>query len=413
MAQINLLNEQKIQSLKCPKHLEQKDYRDGLGLYLRVKQGNSKYWFVKLYGAKKANRGIGFYPDIKLAEARRIRDNYREMWEEGKDPSVERRKQKYDAISNLNQTFANVQEQTFMNVIQKKYSVKHQIRWSGIYKKYLEHTLGSLPLAEIDDAIILEVVEDIYKRVPHTANKAKSLISVVFNHAIEKRWFRGTNPAKLLEGNSLIKKPKNKHYHHVPEYRVGELKILLSKRENIVSDTYLYILMVTGLRPGSLLNAKWSWWTEDSVLHIPGKFMKDGENFRCPLPKQAQVELKLLSNHVVDNKPNAFIFPSPMESVNNPKSDNSMRDYLKKITEDEKVTLHGFRTLINLVLTKSRKFTIERIESQLTHAYTSTAIRKVYLGDEDFFDERFIMCQHMADWVDQQVDFYNKAQQVV
>jgi hypothetical protein len=79
MAQINLLNEQKIQSLKCPKHLKQKDYRDGLGLYLRVKQDNSKYWFVKLYGAKKANRGIGFYPDIKLAEARKIRVTERKM----------------------------------------------------------------------------------------------------------------------------------------------------------------------------------------------------------------------------------------------------------------------------------------------------------------------------------------------
>lgn len=407
MAQINLLNEQKIQSLKCPKHLKQKDYRDGLGLYLRVKQGNSKYWFVKLYGAKKANRGIGFYPDIKLAEARKIRDNYREIWEEGKDPSVERRKQKYDAISNLNQTFANVQEQTFMNVIQKKYSAKHQIRWTGIYKKYLEHTLGSLPLAEIDDAIILEVVEDIYKRVPHTANKAKSLISVVFNHAIEKRWFRGTNPCKLLEGNSLIKKPQNKHFDYLKEHRVGELMELLGKSQNHVNNAFIYILMVTGLRVGSLRNAKWSW-LQGNVLVIPGKYMKDRKQFRCPLSIQAESEFKNLARHSVNVKPNDYIFASPQQDLNKPKSDNTFRNFLRSLLEDDEVTLHGFRTLFNIVLTKSKKFTEERIESQLTHAYTKTSIRKVYLGSEDFLEERRELVQHISDHADHEADKYKK-----
>ncbi len=412
MAQINLLNEQKIQSLKCPKHLKQKDYRDGLGLYLRVKQDNSKYWFVKLYGAKKANRGIGFYPDIKLAEARKIRDTYREMWEDGKDPSIERKKQKYVAISNLEQTFEHVQEQTYINVTQKKHSERHQRRWKGIYNKYLKHTLGSLPLSDIDDAIILEVVEDIYKHAPQTASKAKSLISVVFNHAIEKKWFRGSNPCKLLEGNSLIKKPQNKRFEYLKEHRVGELIVLLGESKNYVNNTFIYLLMVTGLRVGSLLNAKWSW-VQGDVLVIPSKYMKDRKQFRCPLPTQAVTELKLLAKHSVTTNLNDYIFVSHQQDLNKPKSDNTFRNFLRNLLDDNEVTLHGFRTLFNIVLTKSKKFTEERIESQLTHAYTKTTIRKVYLGDEDFLDERRELVQYFSDWADNQAQFYMKAQEVV
>ena len=42
------------------------------------------------------------------------------------------------------------------------------------------------------------------------------------------------------------------------------------------------------------------------------------------------------------------------------------------------------------------------IESQLTHAYTQTQIRRIYLGDEDYLDERRGIVQYFADWVDQQ-----------
>ena len=42
------------------------------------------------------------------------------------------------------------------------------------------------------------------------------------------------------------------------------------------------------------------------------------------------------------------------------------------------------------------------IESQLTHAFTQTQIRRIYLGEENFLDERRQIVQYMADWLDQQ-----------
>jgi hypothetical protein len=35
-------------------------------------------------------------------------------------------------------------------------SDRHQKRWKGLYKNYLKSQIGTLPLAEIDDAMILK-----------------------------------------------------------------------------------------------------------------------------------------------------------------------------------------------------------------------------------------------------------------
>ena len=57
--------------------------------------------------------------------------------------------------------------------------------------------------------------------------------------------------------------------------------------------------MLTALRPGSIRKARWSWYnTQEKILNIPGAYMKNGEDFRCPLPTQAIQaldDLKILS----------------------------------------------------------------------------------------------------------------------
>ena len=319
------------------------------------------------------------------------------MWHEYKDPMIERKKKEFEANKALNQTFEFIQNETFNHKISSM-SDKHKARWKGLFKNYLSSTIGSLPLQEINDSLLLELVEGIYKTKPQTALKVKNLVSVVFNFAIEKKWYRGINPAKLLQGNSLIKKPKNTRMKYPEATRVGELMRELDASEKDFHKTLIYILMVTGLRVGSLIKAKWSWLSGD-VLTIPKLFMKNRELFKCPLPRQAIIYLNNLHTKYKFEK-NSYIFQS-ITINNSPISDNSVRQYLQEILGD-KYTLHGFRTLFNRVVTKSNKFNIEMIEAQLTHAFTQTQIRRIYLGDEDYLNERRGIVQYFADWVDEQ-----------
>ena len=81
-----------------------------------------------------------------------------------------------------------------------------------------------------------------------------------------------------------------------------------------------------------------------------------------------------------------------MGNNNKPISDRTPRIAYQKllasnIPDGENMTIHGFRTTLNLVTTKSKQFSTEVIESQLTHAFAQQ-IRRVYLGNLDYFDER-------------------------
>ena len=88
--------------------------------------------------------------------------------------------------------------------------------------------------------------------------KVKSLVNQIFIHMKEKRMFKGANPTLELKGNSLIAPPKTNHFSHLAEHRVGEFLNALDKdrKSSLIIQTFLYVVMVTGLRTGSLANAK-------------------------------------------------------------------------------------------------------------------------------------------------------------
>jgi integrase len=216
----------------------------------------------------------------------------------------------------------------------------------------------------------------------------------------EKRMFKGANPTLELKGNSLIAPPKTNHFSHLAEHRVGEFLNALDKdrKSSLIIQTFLYVVMVTGLRTGSLANAKWSWLdSKTNTLHIPSLHMKGRVSFRCPLPTQAIVKLNALKTFL-NGKSKDYIFEG---NKGKPISDATARLCLQRLTGD-KTTVHGFRTLFNIVVSKMNKFEIEKIESQLTHAFTSTDIRKVYMGKEDYLEDRRKIVQAYEDWCDKQ-----------
>lgn len=81
-----------------------KDYKlaDGGGMYLLVRQSGAKYWRLKYrFAGKEKTLALGVYCDqsgkvtgdnIKLAKARKLRDEAKILIKEGIDPSLERKK---------------------------------------------------------------------------------------------------------------------------------------------------------------------------------------------------------------------------------------------------------------------------------------------------------------------------------
>lgn len=74
---------------------KEKDYSltDGYGLFLLVLATGVKSWKLNYYrpiSNKRTKISIGTYPEITLAQARTIRDEYRALLAKGIDPQIHR-----------------------------------------------------------------------------------------------------------------------------------------------------------------------------------------------------------------------------------------------------------------------------------------------------------------------------------
>ena len=74
-------------------------YADGKGLYLQVASSGSKSWLYRYQIAgRRRNMGLGGYPGVTLAKARKARDIQQLRVKAGIDPLEEKRKATEQAI---------------------------------------------------------------------------------------------------------------------------------------------------------------------------------------------------------------------------------------------------------------------------------------------------------------------------
>src|SRR5260370_36464557 len=69
---------------------------DGRGLYLQVKNGSRSWLFRFMIHGKGRWMGLGPYPDVSLAQARKAAEDARSQLRDGVDP-IEARKQRLEA----------------------------------------------------------------------------------------------------------------------------------------------------------------------------------------------------------------------------------------------------------------------------------------------------------------------------
>ena len=134
-AQASRLSELKLKAAK-PK---EKDYIlvDGDGLQMRVRSNGSRLWNFNYYHPvtkKRINMGLGAYPELSLAQARKMTVEARELLATGIDPKEER--------DNLKQAKRAATEHTFQNVATAWYELKKD----SVTQAYAEDIWRSLTL---------------------------------------------------------------------------------------------------------------------------------------------------------------------------------------------------------------------------------------------------------------------------
>ncbi|MGI9522316.1 MAG: integrase arm-type DNA-binding domain-containing protein [Hyphomicrobiaceae bacterium] len=160
-------------------------YSDGGGLYFAIREtkaGNlSRRWVYRYRdGARVRDMGLGSFPDVTLAEARRRRDAARAVLVGGGNPIEDRR-------ADVEPTESSP---TFGQVASEHYKNKRD-GWSEIYARQWLRELSAnadsiwcLPIDQVDTEAVLRVLQPIWTAKPVVAQRVRMKIEGVVMAAI-------------------------------------------------------------------------------------------------------------------------------------------------------------------------------------------------------------------------------------
>ncbi|MNZ23764.1 putative prophage CPS-53 integrase [compost metagenome] len=156
----------------------------------------------------------------------------------------------------------------------------------------------------------------------------------------------------------------------------------------------LRLLMLTGVRPSELREARWEEFDRDAGLwHIPADRMKKRRPHTVPLSRQALDALKQL--HTMTGA-YPLLFPGRNDRTK-PRSNMAFNMALRRMGYEGRQTGHGFRHIASTTL-REHGFAKEHVEAQLSHVEDGVA--GVY-NKAIYIEQRRTMMQWYADHLDE------------
>ena len=177
----------------------------GTGLHIYVRKSGSKSWSQKIrFGGKQLELGLGNYPMVSLAEARRIATENKALAQRGINPKLERVKPKTIP------SFKEVMELALPSILDELKNAKHRAQWRTTLETYALPSIGSKPVNEITVNEIDALLQPIWKDKTETASRLRGRIERVLDYAIVKGMMSPPNPAAWQGNLSLLLSSKNK-----------------------------------------------------------------------------------------------------------------------------------------------------------------------------------------------------------
>lgn len=373
---------------------------DALGLFLLVQPSGGKLWRLKYrVEGREKKLGFGVYPDVSLSEARKRRDEARELLASGKDPSREKQREKAKARIDSANTFAAISSeycQKRRRDGQKAWAPATATR-SEYLLSLLSGSIGRMAINEIEPADVLAAIRKIEaKGKLESARRTLQLSSSVFRYAVATARL-ASDPTRDLRG--ALTAPTVTHYGAITDaLRVGEL---LRAIDGYDGQGYTKLAMQIAphvfVRPGELRHAEWSEIDlEAGLWSIPAGKMKSRKAHFVPLSKQAVGLFRAVHDLT---GPTGYVFPS-IRTRTRPMSENTINAGLRRLGySSSEMTAHGFRAMASTLLNESGKWHPDAIERALAHG-DSDKVRAAYHRGAHW-QERLEMAQWWSDYLDQ------------
>jgi integrase len=363
---------------------------DGGGLWLHAYNAGSKAWVFRFGPQGKRAHGLGSLNTVSLSAAREKARACREMLLAGIDPIAVRATRKSEARVATAKTlaFADCADQYHATHRAAWKSAKHAREWRASLAAYAGPVIGRLPVADIDTALVLKVLEPLWGVKLVTAKRIRQRIETVWDWAKVRGYCSGDNPARwsghldqLLAAPGKIRTVA--HLAAMPYAGVPSFLVALRGREG-VAPRALEFAVLTAARSSEVLRATWSevdlagkTWT------VPAGRMKAGREHRVPLSPDAVALLRALPR-VAGNE---HVFPGARRSQG--LGHVSLFDVLRTMGRGD-VTVHGFRSSFRDWAAEQTGYPREICEAALAHV-VGNQVEAAYRRSDLFEKRRHLM----------------------
>jgi integrase len=347
---------------------------DGDGLFMVVKTTGKKLWRFRYQRPATKQRtmiGLGAFPALSLADARRLRADYLSLLANGIDPQTQAEQVTEQQQIALDSIFSTVAANWFAL---KQASVTADYAkdiWRSLEKDVFP-AIGDIPVQEIKARKLVEALEPIKARgALETVRRLVQRINEIMIYAVNTGLI-DANPASGV--GMAFEKPKKQN---MPTLRPEELPKLMRSlvMSNLSVPTRCLIewQLLTLVRPSEASGARWVEIDLDAKLWtIPAERMKAKREHIVPLSLQA---LKILEVMKPVSAHREYIFPSR----NNPKqpmNSQTANAAIKRIGYGGRLVAHGLRSIASTAMNESG-FNSDVIEASLAHC-DKNEVRRAY-----------------------------------
>ncbi|EPZ0953024.1 tyrosine-type recombinase/integrase [Escherichia coli] len=380
---------------------------DSHGLYLLVKPGGSRHWYLKYRISGKESRiALGAYPAISQSDARQQREGIRKMLALNINPVQQRA-----AVRG-----SRTPEKVFKNVAlawhksNRKWSQNTADRLLASLNNHIFPVIGNLPVSELKPRHFIDLLKGIEEKgLLEVASRTRQHLSNIMRHAVHQELI-DTNPAANLGG--VTTPPVRRHYPALPLERLPELleRIGAYHQGRELTRHAVLLMLHVFIRSSELRFARWSeidftnrvWTipaTREPILGV--RYSGRGAKMRMPhivpLSEQSIAILKQIKDITGNNE---LIFPGDHNPYK-PMCENTVNKALRVMGYDTKKDIcgHGFRAMACSALMESGLWAKDAVERQMSHQERNT-VRMAYIHKAEHLEARKAMMQWWSDYLE-------------
>jgi integrase len=356
---------------------------DGDGLNLAVGKNLTASWVLRFidHEGKARTMGLGSLQRVSLAEARRKAAAAHARHDAGYDPIEDRheRRTARKVKAAKQKTFQQCAE-LWIATHQEGWNAVHRRQVPNTFKAYAYPVIGKLPVAAIDTALVMQVLEQnaapegaepksFWLAKTPTASRVRERIEAVLDYATSREFRHGENPARWkghLE-NLLPKPSAIRAVKHLPAMAHKDLPDFMAelraRQQDVVVESATEFAILTCARTSAVLGMTWDEYDPvERSWEVKEERQRKGKRQHRMALSDAAVAVLDRMKAISGN--GEYVFPSPRKpgaSI----GEEAMLDLLRKMGRS--CTTHGFRSTFSTWCVERTTVPVEMREMQLGH----------------------------------------------